>query len=234
MSIQPPTRRRRSIRLRNYDYREPNAYFITVCAYRKNCVFGYVRDYKMHLNTFGQVLDQCWEGIPLHFPGVELHEFQVMPNLLHGILVITSVAWELNVPGGRERPTDSPATAPPAPPMPVRGPLRGSVGAIIGSFKSAVTKAGHFGGTCRCPSPWQRNYHEHIIRSEAELWRIREYIVNNPANWELDRENPERTGRSCLEDEFFGPEPPRTEGRKRDPVPGAMCAVRRSPPFPGQ
>jgi len=91
MRYDPNRHHRRSIRLSGYDYSQAGAYFITICTQDRACLFGDVVDGEMRLNDAGRVAQQCWRQIPAHFPNVELDEFVVMPNHVHGILVITDV-----------------------------------------------------------------------------------------------------------------------------------------------
>ncbi len=170
---------RRSIRLRGYDYRQEGAYFVTIVTQDRACPFGQVVNRDMGLNEHGEIAMECWQNIPAHFPNVELDEFIIMPNHVHGILVITN-----------NDATDVGAThASPLPKSP-HGPQSASVGAVVGSYKSAVTK--RFNARRHTPGAavWQRNYYEHIIRDDESLGRIRQYILDNPARWATDRENP--------------------------------------------
>ena len=169
-------RHRRSIRLLGYDYSQAGAYFVTVCAHDRMCLFGEIADGKMRLNEAGRIVQQCWNQIPEHFPHVELGEFIVMPNHVHGIVVIAETP---NV-GARH-----------AVPLPEKfcKPVPGSIPTIVRSFKSAVTKRiNEMRGTPGVPV-WQRNYYEHVIRNDESLHCIREYIINNPLQWDMDREN---------------------------------------------
>jgi REP element-mobilizing transposase RayT len=168
---------RRSIRLQGYDYASAGAYFITVCAHERRCLFGNVVDDKMMPNEIGQVIEQCWFGIPAHFPDVELDEFTLMPNHLHGILVMPATA-----PGTGD--------ACVAPTQAGSGPARRSIAAIVGSFKSAATRAINRLRGKLTPPLWQRNYYEHVIRDERALGDIRQYIADNPRLWAEDSQNP--------------------------------------------
>jgi REP element-mobilizing transposase RayT len=168
---------RRSVRLQGYDYASAGAYFITVCTHERRCLFGDIVDDKMGASAIGQVAEQCWQATPAHFPDVQLDELTLMPNHLHGILVL---------------PATVPATgdACVAPTKPVSGPARRSIAAIVGSFKSAVTrKINGLHGEPTTPL-WQRNYYEHVIRDEHALNQIRQYIADNPRLWAEDAENP--------------------------------------------
>lgn len=86
MKYNPDFHHRRSIRKKGYDYAQNGTYFITVCAYNRACLFGEINDGIMHLNDGGKMADECWRGIPVHYPFVSLFEFMVMPNHVHGIL----------------------------------------------------------------------------------------------------------------------------------------------------
>ncbi len=169
---------RRSIRLKNYDYSYPGAYFITICTQHRKYLFGNVIDGKMQLNKFGKIVKAEWLETPIIRQNVELDMFVIMPNHLHGIIVIVD---DTNVGAYSNTPLQKTNT--------FRSPSR-TLGAIIRGFKSAATKnINEYRWTPGIPV-WQRNYYEHIIRSKGELSRIREYIHTNPLKWEFDRENP--------------------------------------------
>jgi len=175
---------RRPLRLQQYDYSQVGAYFITICVHNRQHLFGNIADGQMHLNDAGCVAEQCWIEIPRHFNFIELDEFVVMPNHMHGIIVISDIRR---------------GTACRAPTLEQFGkPVPGSLPTIIRSFKSAVTRTVNTIRDTPGIPLWQRNYYEHVIRDEDALNRIREYIITNPMRWDLDRENPQRTG----EDEF--------------------------------
>ncbi len=170
--------RRRSIRLPEYDYTRSGAYFVTICTYRQACLFGDVIDSIVQLSAWGEIASQCWRDIPDHFDHVELDEWVVMPNHVHGILLFHPIVGAQHA-----APLQKPNVTP------------GSLGAVIRSFKSAVTKrANEMQGTPGTPL-WQRNYYEHVIRNDHTLNAIRQYIADNPARWTLDRYHPNPTGR---------------------------------------
>lgn len=165
---------RRSIRLRGYDYTSAGAYFVTICAQGRECLFGEVSGGWMRLGTLGECVASVWQAIPDHFPGVELDARVVMPNHMHGIIVLVG-AKHLR----------SAANA---------SPLRGSHGtqpaslaAIIQNFKSVSTRKINVARGTPGARVWQRNYYEHVVRGEADLRRIHDYIAHNPAKWETDR-----------------------------------------------
>lgn len=170
-------RHRRSLRLQGYDYAQAGAYFVTICTQDRACLFGEVVDGKMLLNDAGQATEQCWRAIPDHFPHVVLDAFVVMPNHVYGILFIDGSVGANN---------HSPLHLPVPQHLPC-GTAK-TLGSIVRGFKIGVTQ--WFRGHAWPHAIWQRNYYEHIIRSEATLRAIREYIANNPLQWALDRENP--------------------------------------------
>jgi REP element-mobilizing transposase RayT len=164
VSYDPDRHHRRSIRLRGYDYAQAGAYFITLCAQDRERLFGRVAGGAVVLTDIGRIVAEEWERTPALRPNVELDAYVLMPDHMHGILVITQ--------------RDDGAAAPQAVPA-LRSPAR-TVGAIVRGFKGAVVR--------RVGRPiWQRDFYEHIIRSEAALERIRRYIETNPARWEERR-----------------------------------------------
>ena len=176
----PERHRRRSIRLQGYDYTQPGAYFVTICTHNRAALFGRVVDGDTVLNECGRIVWECWREIPDHFPHVALDAFVAMPNHVHGIIWIVD---DVGATHASPLPDDGP-----------RGPTSGSLGAVVGSFKSAVTRRINARrGTPGAPV-WQRNYYEHIIRNEGALHAIRRYIIENPVRWRLDRYNPHATG----------------------------------------
>jgi len=170
---------RKSIRLKNYDYSNAGYYFVTIVTHKRANLFGSVEDGTVELNSGGKLVEELWTEIPLHFPYVTIDQYIIMPNHLHGILIIND-----NV-GARH--------ASPLPPDNLSQHKQQPLGTIIGSFKSAVTKRIHDLGSLDQEKIWQRNYYEHIIRDERDYEKIYEYIQFNPMNWSLDEENLERS-----------------------------------------
>ena len=162
----------RSILLKEYDYSQPGAYFVTIAAFQHECLFGEIINQELRLNEYGKIAEECWRTIPEHFPNVELGAYVAMPNHVHGIIVIHENKSLPSV-GARH-----------ASPLRPHGAKPNSLGAIVGSFKSAVTKR------IGQKNIWQRNYYEHIIHNEKEWDKIHRYIESNPVNWELDNETP--------------------------------------------
>ena len=164
--------RRRNLRLAEFDYSQPGAYFVTIVTQDRKLLFGEVLDGEMILNETGRMVTELWLAIPDHFSNVELGEFVVMPNHIHGIISITNVG------------------ATHASPLPIisNGPGSGSLGAIVGSFKSATSKRIHELTKSHDHRLWQRNYYEHVIRNERDHQAIYDYILANPGNWEKDND----------------------------------------------
>jgi REP-associated tyrosine transposase len=151
---------------------------VTICTYKKKCVFGNVVDGEMQLNECGGVVQEEWLKTAEIRKNVELDVFTIMPNHFHGILVIVDKCR---------------GTVHRAPTLEqFAKPTSGSLPTIIRYFKSAVTRRiNDSRGTPYTPV-WQRNYYEHVIRDEDDLNEIKEYVVNNNLKWELDRENPKK------------------------------------------
>ncbi|WP_072622569.1 transposase [Spirulina major] len=175
MPYNPQIHHRQSIRLRGYDYSQMGAYFLTLCTHNRECFFGRITNNIMHLNSAGQITQQCWQQIPTHFPHVQLDQFIIMPNHIHGII------WIVNPPtvGAKN-------FSPQSSPQP-QGTSK-TIGSIVRGFKIGVTK--WMRQNTSIYQIWQRNYWERIIRSEPELHQIREYIQNNPQQWETDQLYP--------------------------------------------
>jgi REP element-mobilizing transposase RayT len=175
MKYDPAIHHRLSARLRGYDYSRAGMYFVTICAQNRECLFGEIIDGEMWLNDAGKMVQICWNAISDHFPHVELDAFVVMPNHVHGIL---SIVRAINVGAKNFSPLQRQSSQQP------HGTSK-TIGSVVRGFKIGVTKWMRQNTPVR--NIWQRNYWEHIIRDEPELNRIREYIRNNPAQWESDK-----------------------------------------------
>ena len=186
---------RRSIRLKGYDYASPGAYLVTICAADRKCLFGEIVADAMRLNAYGDVVAACWNDIPIHFANVQLDAFVMMPNHMHGILIIqdegatdrSGTACAVSRFGRGRAPTTH---VPGSTSQRFGVPTAQSLPTIVRSFKAAVTKRIREMAQRPDLEIWQRNYHEHVIRSEDSLNEIRRYIQENPLRWALDRENP--------------------------------------------
>ena len=150
---------------------------MTICTNGRKCLFGEIADSEVRLNGWGKIVREEWLRTETVRPDVKLDAFIIMPNHLHGIMHLTNAGATRRVaPTGKGQFFD---------------PKAGSLGAILGQFKSITTKRIKAERRNSCISVWQRNYYEHVIGDEGELEKIREYIVYNPQKWPTDRENPE-------------------------------------------
>ena len=163
MKYDPNKHHRRSIRLKGYDYTQPGAYFVTICTWQRNNLFGEISNKKIQLSPFGEVIQVHWDNLPKHYSYLKLDEFVIMPNHVHGIIVLT----------------DDFACK-----------KRHGLPEIIRGFKTfsarRINKMRHLSRV----SVWQRGYYEHIIRHEKSLNAIREYIIKNPLSWDKDELHP--------------------------------------------
>lgn len=182
MPYDPDKHHRRSIRLADYDYGQPGAYFVTICVYKWVCLFGEVVDGRMRLNELGRVAAEEWRRTEQVRDHVMLDAFVVMPNHIHGIVVITRRSrrgrGELQfAPTNESSKFQSPSQ---------------TLGAIVRGFKGAATRRINRLRDTPGEPVWQRNYYEHIVRGRRDLERIRRYIAENPARWHRDRNHPNR------------------------------------------
>jgi putative transposase len=174
MSYNPKAHHRQSIRLRSYDYSQPGWYFITICTYERRMIFGDIVDGQMILNGTGKIVEKYWREIINPYHQVNLHDFVIMPNHLHGIIQFVGaqfiapnldLASDLNQGAINRAPT---------------------IGEIVRSFKARCTWAINKNMDMRGVPVWQRNYHEHIIRSQEAYSAITEYVRTNPQRWQED------------------------------------------------
>ena len=156
--------RRRRLRLPDHDYASPGAYFVTICTHRRVCLFGQIINDTMRPNPFGEIVETCWQDLAVHYPNVRLDAFIIMPNHIHGILILEE---------------------------PIRSAH--GLTEIIRAFKTfSARRINEKRGTSGLPL-WQRGYYEHIARNDAALDGIRAYIEANPARWPYDKNNPQYT-----------------------------------------
>ncbi|MBN2103028.1 hypothetical protein JW835_03205 [bacterium] len=175
---------RRSIRLKGYDYSQDGYYFVTICTYSRLPLFGRIQDDSVVLNDGGKIVDVCWRAIPEHYPNVVLDEYVIMPNHVHGILIINNHVGVQNVGVQDFEPLQNTHLKMNR----YQHIIPKSIGSIIRGFKIGVTKS--LRQQIKIKHVRQRNFYEHIIRNDDELNKIREYINYNPLKWELDKENP--------------------------------------------
>ena len=197
MPYNPNIHHRRSIRLKGYDYSQAGLYFITICVQDRKCLFGEIVDSEMILNEFGMIAHQQWEKLPERFTNMLLDVFQIMPNHMHGIIMLPDTVGatlavapdDTHTENDAVGPDDSVAIGAGASPAPTNTK---TIGDIVGAYKSLVAndclkifKQNHPGKMMG--KLWQRNYWEHIIRDEQSCQRISDYIINNPKNWKNDK-----------------------------------------------
>ncbi len=168
-------RNRKPNRLKNYNYSKPGYYFVTICTKNKIQYFGKIKNNKMILSEIGKIAHDCWFEIPKHFNNIELDEFIVMPNHIHGIVIIN----ENNA--GSFLPDNELCF--------LNDRTKMLLPKIIQQYKSSVTRI--INKNKSLPYfQWQKFYYDSIVRNEKQLLRIQEYVINNALKWELDIENP--------------------------------------------
>ena len=223
-----PARRRRSLRLQAYDYAQVGAYFVTISVHERLCLFGEVRDDQMRLSQAGRMAWRIWRQLPQRFPTIQTDAFIVMPNHVHGIILLNEHpqsdsdtgpdadqgadipvgaplvgAQDRDAPGMSRPPVGEPLVgaqrqnAPGTRRVPRATPTAGRItlGDVIGAYKSLTTVEYTRGVKTRNWPPfpgrlWHRNYYEHVVRNDESLTRLRRYILGNPTQWAIDRENP--------------------------------------------
>jgi REP element-mobilizing transposase RayT len=167
MNIAHPVRKHP--RLSGYDYSQSGAYFLTLCSHNKENTFGLIRNGHPYLSPLGVLIHEQWLASKELRPGLTPDHFVIMPNQMHGIVWLQALPSE----SGRTR----------------RPELRTSLSSFVKGFKASVTS--RYNRTQNGTLPvWQRNYYEHIIRSQEDLDRAREYIRTNPENWGKDKYHP--------------------------------------------
>ena len=175
--------RRKSLRLKNFNYSNAGAYFLTICSQDMRCIFGDVINGEMILNEAGQMVMDVWSEIPRNYPGFQLDEYILMPNHFHGVIWKTKSdvgVCPLAYPSEASVQTGQP-----------RGVAPTSLFDVVYQFKSLTTNKYIKGVKYSIFPPfnkrlWQRNYYERIIRNEIELNNTRQYILDNPKNWKDD------------------------------------------------
>lgn len=154
---------RMSPRLPAFDYARPGAYFVTICTHERRCVLGRVSGRTVLLSEEGRIVEEEWLGTAEKRPYVKLDSHIIMPNHLHGVIIIQGHAAPVRIGS--------------------HGPKRHSLSSIVGSFKAAASRRIALLGYGKGRALWQRGFYEHVVRTEHDLRSIRQYIVNNPARW---------------------------------------------------
>ena len=182
----PNIHHRRSIRLKGYDYSQSGLYFITICVQNRECLFGKIINKEMILNEPGTMVENEWLKLRIRFPNIVLHEYIVMPNHFHAILVGATLVVAHNDVDVQQQKRQPQGIAP------TINPKNKTVGDMVGAFQSIVVVEYIRGVKTLGWQPfdgklWQRNYYEHIIRNEQSYQTIAEYILNNPSKWNDDK-----------------------------------------------
>lgn len=164
---------RKSIRLKEFDYSTAWWYYVTICTKNHSKEFGTVTNSFTELNDNGKIVLENWKYLQIHFANVELDQFIIMPDHLHGILIINQSMGLIN-----QTPTDQDWI--------MMKNLSLTLGKIIRFLKARSSRMIHSTGNTLFQ--WQRNYYEHIIRNEKDLYNIRKYIINNPLKWDLGKD----------------------------------------------
>jgi putative transposase len=205
MKYDPNKHHRRSIRLKGYDYTKAGAYFITICTTQREHVFGDIVNGEMQLSRYGETVRLNWDNLPKRYRNVELDAFIIMPNHVHGIIVLNdnglagagldSLALE------RDKFLVKPFSGAGlesllveqdkffVKPAPTKTKLHG-LSEIVRGFKTFSARRINQIRRMTGVSVWQRGYYEYIIRNEESLMAIRQYIINNPLSWEQDQLYP--------------------------------------------
>jgi REP element-mobilizing transposase RayT len=179
-----------------WDYGTAGAYFITICTQDRRHFFGEIHQGVQKLSNIGVLADVLWHEIPHHARNIELGAFVVMPNHVHGILILNhnenidpnsnSNIGIVETRHALSLPHD------PINPQPVhyrfQNQGKNTISSIMGSYKSAVTKHARRLGF---EFSWQARFHDHIIRNDGEYQRINDYIESNPMNWSKDKFFPQ-------------------------------------------
>jgi REP element-mobilizing transposase RayT len=169
---------RKAMRLKNYDYNQSGAYFITICIQQRECLLGNITNGMLQLNEYGEIVNKIWSELPKYFQSIDIDAAVIMPNHFHGIVINcdrnistqNSTAYIQESSLFYQRKT--------------------KLGKIIAYFKYQTTKLINQKRTMEGVRVWQRNYYDHIIRSQESLEILRKYIIENPLHWTTDQLHP--------------------------------------------
>lgn len=200
MAYDPLIHGRRSARLPGYGYSQLGVYYVTLCTHRRQCLFGAIAQERLRLSPIGEIAKEEWLRSCEVRPGLVLDAWVVMPNHLHGIVVVGAHSGA-PMPFGLHWPVSADSERAHGC-APLRRPAR-SLGSFVAGYKAAVAKRANAMRGTPGAKVWQRSFYEHVVRDEAELHSIRQYIADNPSQWAADRENPVIAARSGV---FLRPE----------------------------
>jgi putative transposase len=177
-TIMSNNRSRRSIRLKGYDYSADGAYFITICVGNRECLLGEINDGQMIINEYGSIVRDVWEDLPDRVSDIDLDEYIIMPNHFHAIILINKSPESTEI--HKDLDIDD-----------IKARRKMILPKVVGRFKMLAAKAINQSREIE-GSFWQRNYYERVIRSEEDCQIVRQYIINNPVQWEMDEHHPVR------------------------------------------
>ena len=191
MKYNPDIHKRRSIRLKGYDYSLSGFYFITICCYQRQCLFGEIIDSQIKLNNLGELVKEEWLKSAEIRKEIKLGEFVIMPNHFHGIVIIDRNAGTINLGANGRSPLQKihHSSEIQSSKQPISMKPK-SLSSLIAGFKSATTKKINMIRETPQNPVWQRNYYDNIIINDESLDKIREYVQNNPLSWENDQLHP--------------------------------------------
>jgi putative transposase len=178
--------RNETFRAQWWDYRSEGSYHITICTENRVHYFGEIINEQICLSEIGKLANQFWSEIPNHFPHIQLDEFVIMPNHVHGILIIRDAADDdcrdvaMQHPYNPEQQINDKSKISSSSYFSSIAPKSGSISVVIRSFKSVVSKHAH---RINVDFRWQKLFHDRIIRDRDEFLRVKNYIRNNPRNW---------------------------------------------------
>jgi len=178
MMYNPDDHHRRSIRLKEYDYSQAGAYFVTICVQGRKCLFGNIVAGQMQLNDAGRICISTWNDLPQHYRNVVLDEYIVMPNHFHGIVVLNEAPGFIDPIGAGFIDAVGAGFKPAL--------ARHGLSEIVRAFKTFSARKINAQNKTYGVKLWQRNYYEHVIRDDNDYQRAAEYIINNPVKWEED------------------------------------------------
>ncbi|MCP4651931.1 MAG: transposase [Candidatus Omnitrophica bacterium] len=219
-----PITRRNTNRIPKHNYSTPGQYFVTILTCNRKNVFGVIENNLMLFNEFGFVADEIWRQIPARFPESELDKYIIMPNHIHGIINIVGAIHESpddksnnkyrsftnKIPKNNNKINHNDNSIRAIQTRAIHeSPLQHkrrnmTLSKTIGYFKMQTAKQINILKNTPRQPVWQRNYHDHVIRNDKSINKIREYIVNNPINWQFDIENPNRIGNIEIEGSSYG------------------------------
>jgi len=168
---------RRSVRLKEFDYSQPGAYFITIVTINRESLFGTIKGDQVNLSDLGRIVESEWQRLEKRFRTIQLGVWVVMPNHFHGIIIIseTENSWRKVENGVNSSAVEH-----------FGSPVSGSIATIVRSFKSSVTQRYQWAAQSSTTKVWQRGFYDHVIRSEEDYGNVHDYIVNNPIKWSED------------------------------------------------